>query len=70
MVYFVYRLKTNIEFSLTKLTEVVEETQSEVLKQEQRFTDEATLPMCCQLSKEYLTYDPKFRHEVSVSHDG
>ena len=52
------------------MTEVVEETQSEVLKQEQRFTDEATLPMCCQLSKEYLTYDLKFRHEVSASHDG
>ena len=52
------------------MTEVVQQTQSEVLKQEQRFTNEATLPMCCQLNKDYLTYDPKFRHEVSVSHYG
>ena len=52
------------------MTEVVQQIQSEVLKQEQRFTNEATLPMCCQLSKDYLTYDFKFRHEVSVSHDG
>ena len=52
------------------MTEVVQQTQSEVLKQEKRFTNEATLSMCCQLRKEYLTYDPKFRHEVSVSHDG
>jgi len=52
------------------LTEVVQQTQSEVLKQEKRFTNEATLPMCCQLSKDSLTYDPKFRHEVSVLHDG
>jgi hypothetical protein len=38
----------------------VQQTQSEVLKQEHRFTNEATLPMCCQLNKDYLTYDPKY----------
>jgi hypothetical protein len=59
-----------IEFSLTKLTEVVQQTQREVLIQGDSFTNEATLPMCCQLNKEYLTYDPKFRHDVSVSHGG
>jgi hypothetical protein len=52
------------------LTEVVQQTQREVLIQGDSFTNEATLPMCCQLNKEYLTYDPKFRHDVSVSHGG
>ena len=63
-----FQIRDNIESSLTGLTLILKNIQSKVLDHEDGFTTEATLPMCCQIQLDFLTYDPKFRHEVSVLH--
>ena len=60
-------IRDNIESSLTDLTLILKNIQSKVLQHENEFTTEATLPMCCQIQLDFLTYDPKFRHEVNFS---
>jgi len=61
-----FQIRDNIESSLTDLTQILINIQSKVREHEDGFTTEATLPMCCQIQQDSLTYDPKFRHEVSV----
>jgi hypothetical protein len=63
-----FQIRDNIESSLIDLTQILKNIQSKVLQYEKEFTTEATLPMCCQIQHDFLTYDPKFRHEVSVLH--
>ena len=63
-----FQIRENIESSLTGLTQILKNIQSKVLDHEDGFTTDATLPMCCQIQHDSLTYDPKFRHKVSVLH--
>ena len=63
-----FQIRDNIESSLTGLTQILITIQSKVLEHGSGSTTETTLPMCCQIQHDSLTYDPKFRHGVSVLH--